>query len=157
LGEVRARGAVSVTLIQGGAAGNIIPEHCELTVSRRIVPGETIADFERELAELTANLDGVSATNTVRCDAPACCVDPQGVLLRSATAASVELFGCARYSWNRARTDLVLFKQAGMDVLNIGPGYSGQAHVAGEYVRNIDLPRCSNLILETLEKLDEQF
>src|SRR5205814_3779629 len=48
-GEVRARGASSLTLIQGGAAGNIIPEHCELTVSRRIVPGETIEDFEREL------------------------------------------------------------------------------------------------------------
>jgi acetylornithine deacetylase/succinyl-diaminopimelate desuccinylase-like protein len=49
----------------------------------------------------------------------------------------------------------VLFKQAGMDVLNIGPGYTGQAHVAGEYVRLIDLPRSANLILGTIEKMDE--
>ncbi len=155
LGDVRARASATVTLIKGGAAGNIIPEHCELTISRRIAPGETAADFEKELAELTANLDGVAANWTVRCDAPACTVDPHGPLLKSAAAASQELFGCARYSWNRARTDLVLFKQAGMDVINIGPGYTGQAHVAGEYVRMIDLPRSANLILGTIEKLDE--
>ena len=155
LGDVRARASATVTLIKGGAAGNIIPEHCELTISRRIAPGETKTDCEKELAELTTNLDGIAATWTLRCDAPACSSDPQGPLLKSATAASRDLFGCARYSWNRARTDLVLFKQAGMDVLNIGPGYTGQAHVAGEYVRLIDLPRSANLILGTIEKLDE--
>ena len=50
---------------------------------------------------------------------------------------------------------MVLFKQAGMDVINIGPGFTGQAHVAGEYVRMIDLPRSANLVLGTVEKLDE--
>lgn len=155
LGDVRARASATVTLIKGGAAGNIIPEHCELTISRRIAPGEAVADFEKELSELTQNLDGVTATWTIRCDAPACSTDPNGPLIKSATAASMELFNCARYSWNRARTDLVLFKQAGMDVINIGPGYTGQAHVAGEYVRMVDLPRSANLILGTIEKLDE--
>ncbi len=155
LGDVRARPSATVTLIKGGAAGNIIPEHCELTISRRIAPGETTDDVEKELIELTGNLDGVSAKWTLRCDAPACATDPNGPLLKSAIAASHELFHCARTSWNRARTDLVLFKQAGMDVLNIGPGYTGQAHVAGEYVRLIDLPKSANLILGTIEKLDE--
>ena len=97
---------------------------------------------------------GVSATWTLRCDAPACSIDANGPLLKSALAASQALFGRARTSWNRARTDLVLFHQASMNVLNIGPGYTGQAHVAGEYVRLIDLPRSANLILETILKLD---
>lgn len=151
---VRAKAAAAVTLINGGSAGNIVPEHCELTISRRIAPGETVADFERELTEMTRDLDGVTSSWTVRCDAPACAVDASGLLLQSATDASNELFGVARYSWNRARTDLVLFKQAGMDVLNIGPGYTGQAHVAGEYVRLADLPRSANLLARTLTKLD---
>ena len=154
LGDVRAKPSATVTLIKGGAAANIIPEHCELTISRRIAPGESAADFEEELAGLTQNLDGVSATWTLRCDAPACSIDANGPLLKSALAASQHLFGRARTSWNRARTDLVLYHQAGMDVLNIGPGYTGQAHVAGEYVRLIDLPRSANLILETILKLD---
>jgi acetylornithine deacetylase/succinyl-diaminopimelate desuccinylase-like protein len=38
--------------------------------------------------------------------------------------------------------------------LNIGPGFTGQAHVAGEYVRMVDLPRSANLILKTLQNLD---
>jgi acetylornithine deacetylase/succinyl-diaminopimelate desuccinylase-like protein len=154
VGDVRARAACAVTKISGGAADNIIPEHCEVTISRRIAPGESRQDVERELAALTAQLEPVIAKWTLRCDAPACVVDSNGPFFAAATAASVELFGSARYSWNRARTDMVLFKQAGMDVLNIGPGFTGQAHVAGEYVRMIDLPRSANLILKTLENLD---
>jgi acetylornithine deacetylase/succinyl-diaminopimelate desuccinylase-like protein len=38
--------------------------------------------------------------------------------------------------------------------LNIGPGFNGQAHVAGEYCRLIDLPRSANLIADTLRRLD---
>jgi succinyl-diaminopimelate desuccinylase len=153
-GDVRARAACAVTKISGGSADNIIPEHCDVTLSRRIAPGETRADVERELAALTAQLEPVAATWTLRCDAPACVVDHTGPFFAAATAASAELFGSARYSWNRARTDMVLFKQAGMDVLNIGPGFTGQAHVAGEYVRMVDLPRSANLILKTLQNLD---
>jgi len=151
---VKARAAASVTLIKGGSAANIIPEQCELTISRRVAPGETVAGVEREVAELCGNLDGVTATTTIRLDAPACVTDAGGPLLTCATDASQKLFDRVRYSWNRARTDMVLFKQAGMDVLNIGPGFNGQAHVAGEYCRLIDLPRSANLIAETLKRLD---
>ena len=152
---VKARPATSVTLIKGGSAGNIIPEQCELTISRRVAPGETAADVEREVAEICSNLDGVTATSKFRLDAPACVVDANGALLKCATDASQQLFDRVRYSWNRARTDMVLFKQAGMDVLNIGPGFNGQAHVAGEYCRLVDLPRSANLIAETLARLDK--
>jgi succinyl-diaminopimelate desuccinylase len=151
---VKARPAASVTLIKGGSAGNIIPEYCELTISRRVAPGETAADVERELKEICSNLDGVTATSKFRLDAPACVVDAKGPLLKCAADASQQLFNRVRYSWNRARTDMVLFKQAGMDVLNIGPGFNGQAHVAGEYCRLIDLPRSANLIADTLRRLD---
>ncbi len=148
------RAAASVTLIKGGSAGNIIPELCELTISRRVAPGETRETVERELAELTRDLNGVAATYSLRLDAPACVVDPNGPLLKSAAEASSAMFDQVRYSWNRARTDMVLFRAAGMDVLNIGPGFTGQAHVAGEYVRQIDLLRCANLIASTLLRLD---
>jgi succinyl-diaminopimelate desuccinylase len=152
--NVQARAAIATTRIHGGAAGNIIPEHCEMTLSRRLAPGESLEDFERELVELTCGLNGVGVTWTTRCDAPACVADLNGPLLRAATSASEALFGQSRYSWNRARTDMVLFAKAGMDVINIGPGFFGQAHVAGEYVRNIDLVRSANLIAETLRRLD---
>ncbi|HYF50797.1 MAG TPA: M20 family metallopeptidase [Planctomycetota bacterium] len=155
LGDVRARAAAAVTLIKGGAAANIIPEFCEMTISRRIAPGETKATVEAELAELTRDLGGVSAKWSVRNDAPACVVDKQGPLLKCASDAAQTLFGQARYTWNRARTDCVLFAQAGMDVINIGPGSMGQAHVAGESVRVADLPKAANLVAETMLRLDK--
>ena len=157
LGDVQARAAAAVTTIKGGSAGNIIPGHCELTISRRIAPGETIKDVEEELNDMTSDLDGVESSWKMRCDAPACVTERNGPLLRSATEASERLYKHARYSWNRARTDMVLFKQAGLDVLNIGPGFNGQAHVAGEYVRLVDLTRSANLIAETLKVLDGAF
>ena len=154
LDGVRAKSVASVTLIKGGSAGNIIPDHCELTISRRVAPGETREQVERELAGLTADLGGVTATWTLRLDAGACVVEKDGPLLKAAAAASQELYKQVRFTWNRARTDMVLFKQAGMDIINIGPGFTGQAHVAGEYVRVMDLPRSANLIGETLQRLD---
>ncbi|MBI3830556.1 MAG: M20/M25/M40 family metallo-hydrolase [Planctomycetes bacterium] len=153
-GEVSARASAAVTMIQGGQVVNIIPERCELKISRRLAPGETLADFERELAAATANLDGIEAACSASCDAPACCVDLQGPFFQAATDASQRLFGAARYSWNRARTDQVLFAQAGMDVLNAGPGSMGQAHVAGECVRAADLPRAAAYLEELCARLD---
>jgi len=154
LGDVRGRAAAAVTLVKGGAAANIIPENCEVTISRRIAPGETKDTVEAEVAQLTRDLGGVTAKWIIRNDAPACVVDKNGPLLKYATEASQALFGQSRYTWNRARTDLVLFAQAGMDVINIGPGSMGQAHVAGESMRMIDLPRAANLVGATMQRLD---
>lgn len=153
-GDVSARASAAVTKIEGGKAVNIIPERCELKISRRLAPGETLADFERELADATANLDGIDAEFTAGCDAPACCVDLKGPFFKAATDASKRLYGAARNSWNRARTDQVLFAQAGMDVLNAGPGSMGQAHVAGECVRAEDLPRAAAYLEELCARLD---
>ncbi|HEY3319054.1 MAG TPA: M20/M25/M40 family metallo-hydrolase [Planctomycetota bacterium] len=155
IADLRARPTIAVTQITGGSAPNIIPDLCELTISRRIAPGETLANAEREVEQLTSGLDGVTITSKLRCDAPACMSDKNGPLLQAASAASRELFGQARYSWNRARTDMVLFKQAGMDVLNIGPGFCGQAHAAGEYARVVDMLRAGNLLARTIERMDQ--
>lgn len=155
-GAVRARAAASVTRIEGGQAVNIIPERCELKVSRRLAPGETLADFDRELAAATAHLPpGITAACHSSSDAPACVVDVNGLFFHAAMKASEELFGVARCSWNRARTDQVLFAKAGLDVLNTGPGFMGQAHVAGEYLRTADLPRAAAFIEKLCAKLDE--
>ena len=40
---------VSVTMISGGTKANIIPERCELTVDRRMIPGETHEMIMEEL------------------------------------------------------------------------------------------------------------
>ena len=153
-GPLKARAAAAVTLISGGRAHNVIPDRCEVTVSRRTVPGESLAEVERELLALDPRLEGVAMACHAESDGPACVVDLNGPLFRAATAASQQLFGRVRYTWNRARTDLVLFKRAGLDVLNAGPGQIGQAHAANEWVRVVDLARAAALLEEICRELD---
>ena len=51
--------AFSVTMIHGGTKENIIPDRCELTLDRRMIPGET---SETVLAELKQVIDPIIET-----------------------------------------------------------------------------------------------
>jgi len=148
--EIVGRPTVAATLIQGGSASNIIPDSCELTLSRRLAPGEDRAKFERELDDLTAGLD---VKVDIRGGDPAACVDVNGRLFQVAREASRKTLGVERYSFSRGRMDLVLFTRKGMDVLNIGPGTMGQAHVADEWCRLEDMPAAAGLLEEIINTL----
>jgi len=50
---------LSVTMIEGGSGGNVIPAHCTITVSRRVVPGEDSTDVYEHLAALAADACGL--------------------------------------------------------------------------------------------------
>ncbi|NOZ19775.1 MAG: M20 family metallopeptidase [Planctomycetes bacterium] len=148
--DVTGRPAISATMIRGGAASNIIPDSCELTLSRRLAPGEDRAKFERELRQLCA---GLEVEVDIRGGDPAACVDVDGRLLEAAREAARKTLGVERYSISRGRTDLVLFARKGMDVLNIGPGMMGQAHVADEWCALADLPAASGLLEEIINTI----
>ncbi len=45
--------SLSVTLVRGGTKENIIPDRCELTLDRRMIPGETTETVLAELKEAT--------------------------------------------------------------------------------------------------------
>ena len=144
--DVRGRSTAAVTQIHGGVASNIIPDLCELTISRRLAPGDTKETFERELDELVGGFD---AEVDVRGGDPPARVDVEGRFFEIARDAARRTIGEEKYSFARGRTDLVLFAAKGIDILNIGPGTMGQAHVADEHCRLEDMPAVSGL-LETL-------
>jgi acetylornithine deacetylase/succinyl-diaminopimelate desuccinylase-like protein len=47
-------GSLHASLVTGGLEESTIPDRCTLTVERRTLPGETVADVEHEIAELLA-------------------------------------------------------------------------------------------------------
>ena len=55
----------TVTMVEAGAEHNAIPDGCELTIDRRMIPGETNEDVEEEIRKLVtdavAGHDGISA------------------------------------------------------------------------------------------------
>jgi len=76
-----------------------------------------------------------------------------GPLFQCARQTASGLLGYEAYSFPRGRTDLVIFAKHGMDVMNIGPGIMGQAHIADEYCRIEDMATVSRLLQRIIESL----
>ncbi len=151
--EVFARPSVAATVIKGGRLSNIIPDGCEVTVSRRLSPGETREDFE---AELEALLAGADAEYELFGDGPCAVVDFEGPLFATAKKACAELFGEERVTWQRGRTDAVIYALKGMDTLTVGPGLIGQSHVANEHINLRAGTDCVGLLEKIINELPDK-
>lgn len=128
---VKARASVAPTVIKGGKISNMIPDSCEVMVSRRLAPGERRETFKAELDRLLA---GVKATYELFGDGPCATVDFKGALFEAARKAVAEVMGEERFGFQRGRTDAVIYAGCGMDTITIGPGQVGQSHCANEHV-----------------------
>ncbi|MHC4916854.1 MAG: M20 family metallopeptidase [Planctomycetota bacterium] len=148
--DVFARPSVAATMIEGGRLSNIIPDHCQVTVSRRLGPGEKQEDFEAEMKTLLA---GTGAKSEFFGDGPCAAVDVEGPLFAAARQASEELFGSARLLWQRGRTDAVLYALAGMDTMTVGPGQYGQSHCANEHIDLRVAADCARLMEKIINDL----
>jgi acetylornithine deacetylase/succinyl-diaminopimelate desuccinylase len=142
--------SLSVTRIAGGLADNVVPDACELTIDRRMLPGESaetvLPEMEailarvREGAGVRAEILGFSSTAGPS-ETPA--DDP---IVRSALRAASRqgiadpgpigfLGGC----------DLVHFQRVGIRGVVIGPGSLAQAHQPEEWVARDELARAAAL------------
>ncbi|MCM3923488.1 succinyl-diaminopimelate desuccinylase [Frankia sp. AiPs1] len=134
LGEYRARSVtldgctyregLSAVRIDGGVAGNVIPDLCRLTVNFRFAPDRTP---EGAFAHVREVFDGYDLELTDRAAGA-----PPG-LAAPAAAAFVAATGrvpVAKYGW----TDVARFAELGIPALNYGPGDPNLAHTRDEYV-----------------------
>jgi len=132
---------LSVGTIRGGVAVNVVPEHCEIMVDRRIVPGETpdeaLAEIEAVLAPVLAAGDLVEPT------LKDCAVET------AATDGVVELALGAAEPVTQVRepegvaycTDGCDFAERGIPLVVLGPGDIAQAHTADEWIELAQLER----------------
>ncbi len=129
----------SIGLIEGGAQINFVPEHCRITLDRRLLPGETEAGVT---AHYEAVLDGVRASHpdlrvamapphladeAMETPADSAVVATASRVLKTmgldAEPAGVP-FGC----------DCTKLSRAGIPSVIFGPGCIDQAHAAVEFV-----------------------
>jgi acetylornithine deacetylase len=131
-------GSVAVTEIEGGSAWNVIPEHCEVTVDERTVPGE------RAPLERVEDVPGV--TWTVDQDLPPMrCEDPEfadGVL--AAARAVHDADHGPEHVVKPHATDAGWLAGAGTTCVVCGPSEPGEAHTATESVSLAVLDRCAD-------------
>ncbi|MCF2532933.1 succinyl-diaminopimelate desuccinylase [Yinghuangia soli] len=115
--------------IEGGVAGNVIPDACSVLVNFRFAPDRSEADAEAHLREVFAPAVARGATVEVTDSAPGALPG----LDRPAAAAFVAVVGGeprAKVAW----TDVARFSALGVPAVNYGPGDPALAHTRGEYV-----------------------
>lgn len=122
------REAVQAVRVEGGVAGNVVPDRCTLVINHRFAPDRTPAQAEAHLRELVGPLgegDEFTVTDLSNGAAPSL-THP----LLAALIQRNDLPVRAKLGW----TDVARFAEHGIPAANFGPGDATIAHTKGECV-----------------------
>jgi succinyl-diaminopimelate desuccinylase len=126
------REGLSAVGIQGGIAGNVIPDACVVTVNHRFAPDRTLAQAKAHVEEV---FDGFDVVFVDEADAARPGLD------QAAAAAFVAALGVEpqpKFGW----TDVARFTALGTPALNFGPGDPSIAHQRDEWVSVAQVRSC---------------
>jgi len=126
--------------IQGGIAGNVIPDACVVTVNYRFAPDRSLAQAKSHVEEV---FEGFVVVFVDEADAA------RPGLEQGAAAAFVAAIGVEpqpKFGW----TDVARFTALGTPALNFGPGDPSIAHQVDEWVSVAQLRSCHERLLAWL-------
>jgi len=118
--------------VQGGVAGNVLPDECRVSVNYRFAPDRGV---EEALAHLVEVFEGFEFE---LCDSAPGAMPG---LDQPAAAAFIDAVGgepLPKFGW----TDVSQFNQLGVPAVNFGPGDPSLAHTRGERVELAALRHC---------------
>ena len=130
---------LTVSVIQGGTSEHIVPEYCEASLDRRVIPGETWDQAITEIKGwLAAQLDAQTLQrvevqdpyhNALPLNTP---VDH--ALVQALLSATQSVLGTAHIAGVPYNTDATHLAAAGVPSVVFGPGGIAQAHTLNEWV-----------------------
>ncbi|MEY2450842.1 MAG: succinyl-diaminopimelate desuccinylase [Acidimicrobiaceae bacterium] len=139
------REAVQAVLVEGGVAGNVVPDRARVVINHRFAPDRDEAAAEAWLRELIAPALEEGDTAEVVDSAAGARPGLDHPLL----AALIERNGLevrAKLGW----TDVARFSALAMPAVNLGPGDPVLAHTAGEFVTRAQLERTWTILRDLL-------
>lgn len=118
------REGLNAVRIDGGVAGNVIPDECTVTVNFRFAPDRTVEQAEAHVREVLAGY-AVEVTDAAAGALP-------GLTAPAAQhfVAALGTIPVAKYGW----TDVARFAALGIPAVNYGPGDPNLAHTREESV-----------------------
>ena len=119
------REAIQAVFVEGGVAGNVVPDEAVLTANLRYAPDRTPAEAEAQLAEIIGDNDGFEITDHSIAAAP--------TLTHPLLSSLIERNGLevkAKLGW----TDVARFAEHGVPAANFGAGDASIAHTKDEFV-----------------------
>ena len=131
--------------VQGGVAGNVIPDECVIAVNYRFAPDLSVEQAEAHLREV---FDGFGVT-VVDAAAPA-----RPGLDDPSAAAFVDTVGEGRARAKLGWTDVSLFSGLGVPAVNYGPGDPLLAHTRDEYAETAKIVDAEARMLAWLRGTD---
>jgi acetylornithine deacetylase len=146
-------GTLHASLISGGVEESTIPAACVLTIERRTLPGEALADVERDVANLLAGcraLDpGLQASSRTTLAREPFEISPDAAIVRSvAAAATATLARPARIGGVSYWADAAFISAAGIPTVLFGPSGDG-AHADVEWVDLPSVAACTRTLTAT--------
>ncbi|HTF08255.1 MAG TPA: succinyl-diaminopimelate desuccinylase [Asanoa sp.] len=118
------REGLNAVRINGGIAGNVIPDRCEIEINYRFAPDRSVAEAEAHLRELFQGYE-VTLADAAPGALPGLGAAPAQEFLEAVGADPIGKLG-----W----TDVSRFAAMGIPALNFGPGDPNVAHAVDEHV-----------------------
>jgi acetylornithine deacetylase len=138
--------SVTVSMIEGGLAQNVIPPTCTFYWSMRVLPGFDALAIMRELDAYAAKL-----LPGMRAVWPDCNIVTENIGFlppfssegdAEATSLALKLMGQNETFAVPYGTEATHFQAAGCSSVVCGPGNIAQAHQPNEYVEIVELDKC---------------
>jgi acetylornithine deacetylase ArgE len=140
---------LSVGVIEGGQAVNIVPDRCWIDVDRRTLPGETSDDILQPIRKLLEDIDGWTL------EPPYLSVSGMEVALESPVVhrlgdAISSVLGSTVVETANYATDAGFYNAAGIPTVVFGPGHIDRAHTSAEYVELEEVHQAAAIIKKLL-------
>lgn len=129
----------NVGVIAGGMQVNFVPDHCQIDVDVRIIPGQTpdgvVTRFADEVAKANSedeDLDAVLEEPSITLAALG--TEEESQIVQNAVAACHQVLGNSTITGVPFATDGSPFSERGVPTIILGPGSIDQAHGAVEWI-----------------------
>jgi succinyl-diaminopimelate desuccinylase len=136
------REGLSAVRVDGGIAGNVIPDAASLTVNFRFAPDRTVDDAVGHVREVFAGLDVELELTDSAAGALPGLTKPAAAALVAAAGGQVR----AKYGW----TDVARFAALGIPAVNYGPGDPNLAHRSDENVDTAQITAATDMLRKYL-------
>ncbi|MGW2093170.1 succinyl-diaminopimelate desuccinylase [Promicromonospora sukumoe] len=134
------REGLNAVRIEGGIAGNVIPDACTVEVNYRFAPSRSVAEAEAHLREVFEGFELV-ATDAAGGARPGL-DDPPAAQFVQSVLATTGGAPAPKYGW----TDVARFSELGVPAVNFGPGDPLLAHKDDEHLPVAQLAQCRDAL-----------
>jgi succinyl-diaminopimelate desuccinylase len=147
-------GSCTPTVVRAGVKENAVADMCEVTVDRRLLPGESVNGELGELRARLAKFDDVEVSNTGLPFEPAE-IPPDSLLAGEVAEAAATLTTRSPEIWGTPYSSDVrnLINDAGIEAVTFGPGDVAECHCVDERVAVDQLRDATVVVAEVAKKL----